>query len=147
MPDFNSSRTGRGEQIMKTDSRVVVLVFTLSFVALCIAGCASPPGFSGHKTMRKLYVKTHKERPAGILDAVLEGKMTPGMTAREAKLCWGSPTRIEPYGSGSQAGEVWVYEETRSGGSSTLYDITVTRSRLTMTNGPAGPLVAHWILY
>lgn len=132
---------------MRADSRRVAVAAAISFAVLCFAGCASLSGLSGQKAMRKLYVQTHKERPAGILDAVLAGEMTPGMNPAEAKLCWGSPTRIEPFKGSAQGGEVWIYEETRSGGSSSLYDITVARSRLTMTNSPAGPIVAHWILY
>jgi hypothetical protein len=66
------------------------------------------------------------------------------MNASEAALCIGRPDRKTPLGTDGSDGEVWIYEKTSKGSSSSLYDITFVSTRVVLTNGPAGPVVSRW---
>jgi hypothetical protein len=121
-------------------ARLLVLIAA----AAVAAGCASVSVPSYRECLRRVYLKTHKERPEPILEGIRSGRMTPGMNPVEAELCWGKPGRKTPLGNEGEAGETWIYEENTSGGESKLYDITVVKSRLTLTNSASGLVVSHW---
>ncbi|MBM4147787.1 MAG: hypothetical protein FJ224_01905 [Lentisphaerae bacterium] len=123
------------------------IALLIGLAMLFMAGCATTPAETYRNCMRSWYGRTHKDRPEEIKEAVKSGRLVAGMNTMEAGLCWGTPTRKEPIKSEAVASEVWIYEETIGTGASSLFDITVVRSKLVMTNGPAGPAVSNWTVY
>jgi hypothetical protein len=74
-----------------------------------VGGCASPQ-MSRIDRNRDVY----ESWPIDTQQAVLDGKVEPGMTPEMVKVAWGEPTRVSQAGTGE---EVWVYEKGGSDGS------------------------------
>ena len=79
----------------------------LLFSVMFLGSCASQHTFNVEKA--NTYLMSHKERPAGIQEAMSVGKLAQGMNEEEVKICWGKPDRIEKRAMPNHEITIWRY--------------------------------------
>lgn len=89
----------------------LVLFWAMTAAGVLVSGCAS-------SQMRRIDASRdiYETWPIEIKQAVLDGKVEPGMTPEMVEVAWGKPDEV--IHSSGEGEEVWVY---RSGGSEPIY--------------------------
>ena len=75
-----------------------------------LGGCSSPQ-FSRIESSRELY----ESWPLEVKQAVLDGKVEPGMTGEMVVVSWGQPSEVLSRSNGPHEDEIWIYRTTSGG--------------------------------
>lgn len=86
------------------------LACLLSFAAGLLAGCSSPQ-FSRIENSREAY----ESWPLEMRQAVLDGRIEPGMTPEMVEVAWGKPDEVIARRNGPHEDEIWIYRKTSGG--------------------------------
>ncbi len=79
----------------------------LMLAAALLAGCTSSSQMSRIDSNRALY----ESWPLDMQQAVLDGKVVPGMTPDMVRMAIGKPTEITSRSNGGSGDEVWIYRK------------------------------------
>jgi hypothetical protein len=82
----------------------------LLLAAAVAAGCTSPQ-FSRIDRHRELY----ESWPLEVRQAVLDGKVEPGMNTDMVAVAWGKPSEVITRANGPHEDEIWIYRTTTGG--------------------------------
>lgn len=86
------------------------LACLLSLAAGLLAGCSSPQ-FSRIENSREAY----ESWPLEMRQAVLDGRIEPGMTPEMVEVAWGKPDEVIGRRNGPHEDEIWIYRKTSGG--------------------------------
>ncbi len=86
------------------------LACLLSLAAGLLAGCSSPQ-FSRIENSREAY----ESWPLEMRQAVLDGRIEPGMTPEMVEVAWGKPDEVIARRNGPHEDEIWIYRKTSGG--------------------------------
>lgn len=75
-----------------------------------VAGCSSPQ-FSRIERSREAY----ESWPLEMRQAVLDGRIEPGMTPEMVEVAWGKPDEVIARRNGPHEDEIWIYRKTSGG--------------------------------
>lgn len=85
---------------------------TLLLMALFLVGCSSTSPMSRIEANRALY----ESFPYEMQEAILNGKIVPGMTPEMVKMTLGEPSEVTGRNGRKGAEEVWTYKTSSGGG-------------------------------
>ena len=86
-------------------------IFWVTLLATGWLGGCSSPQFSRIESSRELY----ESWPLEVKQAVLDGKVEPGMTGEMVVVSWGEPSEVLSRSNGPHEDEIWIYRTTSGG--------------------------------